>query len=172
MIRSEAKQLSLTRYSTGEPCPHGHLCERYTSTGNCVECQLEYKRKWAASKPDFVNASNRSYRKANPQKAKQFREAHYARNKPVFSALSKKRKAHIKTATPPWLSKAHEAEVVAMYQFSQFMSRITGSEYHVDHIVPLRGDLVSGLHAPWNLQVIPATENLFKSNKFSTKESA
>ncbi len=39
--RSEAKQKGLSRYFTGKPCPRGHVCERWTDNGNCVDCRIK-----------------------------------------------------------------------------------------------------------------------------------
>jgi 5-methylcytosine-specific restriction endonuclease McrA len=66
--------------------------------------------------------------------------------------------------TPLWLNDGHLFEMECIYKYCAEL-RTIGLDYHVDHIVPMQGKKVSGLHAPWNLQVISAQENLSKGNK-------
>lgn len=65
---------------------------------------------------------------------------------------------------PSWLTKEDFVQIRELYICAQMFKLYTGQEYHVDHIVPLQGENVCGLHVPWNLQVILAKENLSKSN--------
>lgn len=68
----------------------------------------------------------------------------------------------VKQATPRWVS---HAELDAIYAEARRLSRIRKVPQHVDHIVPICGKDVSGLHVPWNLRIIPAVDNLAKSNR-------
>lgn len=65
--------------------------------------------------------------------------------------------------TPPW---SDLKAIKAIYQLASEMSELTGMKHHVDHVIPLRSQLVSGLHVPANLQVITAQENLVKNDSF------
>jgi hypothetical protein len=69
-------------------------------------------------------------------------------------------------ACPPWLSEEARWMIQEAYELAQIRSDTFGFSWHVDHIIPLRGKMVSGLHVPWNLQVIPGVDNMSKSNKF------
>jgi 5-methylcytosine-specific restriction endonuclease McrA len=64
------------------------------------------------------------------------------------------------------LSEYHRNMIKLYYRLSASLTCLTGVKYEVDHIVPLKGKNVSGLHVPWNLQILSKEENLKKGNKF------
>ena len=75
------------------------------------------------------------------------------------------RRARKNWATPDWLSDSQKSEIRDLYWLCADICLTTGEPYHVDHIIPLKGKNVCGLHVPWNLQILPADMNLIKSNK-------
>lgn len=96
----------------------------------------------------------------------------YYENTPAGKARAKRDRAirdrRSKEATPTWLTSEQKQQIVDIYEHMRDCRAVTGEEYHVDHIVPLRGEDICGLHVPWNLQVLPAYVNIAKSNSFWT----
>ncbi len=87
------------------------------------------------------------------------------RNVDVVRADTSVRKRRHREATPTWLTKEERLQMRELYVQARKLTSVTGERYVVDHIVPLRGESVCGLHVPWNLRVITQDENLQKSNK-------
>lgn len=117
-------------------------------------------------KYDENRARLSKYYEDNHEKEKAARREHYQKNKSTYLFNFYKREERLKEATPNWLTHLMLSEIKQLYKQRQELSELTGIEYHVDHIVPLQGENVCGLHVPWNLQVITAEENLKKSNKY------
>ena len=107
--------------------------------------------KFAKENPNVVNARGRKWARNN----RDSRNANWAE----YHAKKLER-------TPTWLTKKHRQEIKEFYLICKMFQMYTGQKYHVDHIVPLRGEFVSGLHVPWNLTVLPASENCSKFNKY------
>lgn len=76
-----------------------------------------------------------------------------------------RRNAQKLKTTPIWLNKQQIENIQSFYNEAALLTITTGIKYQVDHIIPLRGKNVSGLHVPWNLQVITAKANNIKGNK-------
>lgn len=76
---------------------------------------------------------------------------------------SAKRRAAKLQRTPPW---ADQVAIRLIYEEAHARSIETGEPHHVDHDIPLQGELVSGLHVHNNLQVLTGPENIRKSNRF------
>jgi hypothetical protein len=92
---------------------------------------------------------------------------YYQQNKEKEVLKSLRYKLRKQKAIPQWLNEVQLKEVESFYLLAKECEMLTGDKYHVDHIVPLKGKNVCGLHVPWNLQVLPAEINLSKNNKFT-----
>ena len=84
-------------------------------------------------------------------------------NPGLVIARAIERKKRVRRAFPAW---ANKEAVRQFYEIARKLTNGTGESWHVDHIVPLKNDLVCGLHVHNNLRVIRATDNLRKNNRF------
>ena len=102
----------------------------------------------------------------NAEYSKELSRRHYRNNKQYYITKGHLRAKGVKQAKPKWLTEEHEFFIEEIYSLRDLRTELTGVVHHVDHIVPLKGTDVCGLHVPWNLQVISAKDNLSKSNSF------
>lgn len=178
---AEAKAKGQATFTIDQPCKNGHLSPRYVSSKCCVSCTVEMKANRREGKPwrerDQKSTEARSRKSRSDYRRGQHngvsataeykREAHLRwreknREKLVIEAIE--RRAKRMRAMPSW---ADREAITEVYREARLLREMTGIPHHVDHIVPLRGANVCGLHVHWNLKAIPAAENQRKSNKFN-----
>ena len=138
----------------------------------CKVCIVDRSKSYYSRNKDKVRASNIKWNKANPiaykamKKRAQLVQIASGNN----AAKVARRRAIQLEATPAWLTEEQKADITAMYKLAKKFEKLCNVRYHVDHIVPLAGKDVRGLHVPWNLQILPASINIAKGNR--TNEEA
>lgn len=118
---------------------------------------------WQQRNLEKRRISSRKQRLKNPEKARKACLNYQKKNLRYYAAYEAKRRAIKMKRCPKWLSKEQKRQMRDFYK-----NRPVGME--VDHIIPLQGENVSGLHVPWNLQYLTEFENISKHNKFELRE--
>ena len=113
-----------------------------------------------------TKAKNRASYLRNIDKNLNTKKEYMKNNKGLVNAIKAKRRAAKLQRTPSWTTETDIWMMKEIYNLAALRTKLTGVKCHVDHIIPLQGKLVSGLHTPYNMQVIPAAQNISKGNKF------
>lgn len=144
----------------------------------CKSCQNIYSKKWKENNKEHCQEVYKQYRIKNKERIaekQRLRRKEKAEEMNKITSLWKKNnpdkvraswaafRAHRNKASPKWRNTFFIEEV---YNLARKRTEITDIEWHVDHIIPLRGKHVCGLHVENNLQIVPKIVNLKKSNSF------
>jgi hypothetical protein len=116
----------------------------------CKDCNKDVASKW---------------NKINPDKHRKYCISWQQKNLDKHCKNEAYRRSVKLNATPKWLTIAQLREIEQYYIDSAYIQQLMQTEMHVDHIVPLRGENVCGLHVPWNLQILTRLDNQSKGNK-------
>jgi len=139
--------------------------ERYATDPDYRERINAQQRERRATDPDYrekKNAQQRERRATDPD----YREKKNAQQRERGHPYAALRRAAKLQRTPAWLTDKHRKEIAAIYKRAAQITARTGIAHHVDHILPLQGKNISGLHVPSNLQILTETENKTKGNTY------
>lgn len=131
----------------------------------CRSCGKGLYKDWYY-RTDQRLSYRKDYYKNNREKCRQSTKSWEQRNRHKGVESTNRRRERTKRATPTWLSQEQKDQVTGLYLLARDCTIVTGESYHVDHIVPLKGKNVCGLHVPWNLQVLPSDVNQRKGSKY------
>jgi hypothetical protein len=126
-----------------------------------VEQRKEYMKQWHARNKDQQASYREQYRKDNVEYFKQYNQT----NKTKILAHVRKRQAAKLQRTPKWLSDNDLWMIEEAYDLAALRTKLFNFPWEVDHVLPLQGKEVSGLHTPYNLRVIPRFQNRSKANR-------
>ena len=135
-------------------------------TSYCKVCSAKRSKAHYADNKEAVIKRTADWYANNKEYRQEYRRKHYLENKGQYNASINLRRAAKLQATPSWLTEKQLHDITVIYTACAKVSERTGKPHHVDHVVPLQGENICGLHVPWNLAIIPAKMNLAKSNTY------
>jgi hypothetical protein len=153
----------------------------------------EKLRKWRAANKDKVKEQKARYRERNPNAAKEYRERTKDRAAETRLEWQRANPEKVNEFCKQWRDKYPEKNLAKAIRYRAsrdnrtvswdkeltdlvvqeashkcfLMQKLTGYAWHVDHVIPLNGKTVSGLHVWNNLSVIPASQNMSKGNRYT-----
>lgn len=127
--------------------------EHHPKNPRNYETRNDYLKVWRANNRQRTRDSLARWKRRHPHKV---------------AAETRNRQASQLRAMPSFAS---TEAIAAVYESAERLTKQTGVKHHVDHVVPLRHPLVCGLHVEWNLQAIPAIDNLKKGNRFRRNDA-
>ena len=139
--------------------PDGHKTE-------CAVCSRKRKNAWRKKNAESERQKWKQWRSKNKEHRdayqKEYMAKHLKENAEYWNARNSKRRAAKLKATPAW---ADKVAIDYIYYAAKVIERVYGTKWHVDHIIPLKGKTVCGLHVQNNLQLLAPLDNIKKSNK-------
>jgi hypothetical protein len=130
------------------------------------------KKDWKAKNIDRVRANDVRYAVIAVMGKRKARAKWRKANLGHVNSLTAARRKHTKQRTPVWVGLEELWLIKEVYELAALRTKMFGFAWHVDHIIPLQGEIVSGLHVPNNLQVIPGVENSRKRNRYTVETNA
>lgn len=135
---------------------------------SCKECRkIERKKSYEKRKEvDYqgILDYNLQWCKDNPEKRAEVRKRWNQLHPDKCRLICNSRYSYAKQSRPKWANKFFIEEI---YELAQRRSKMFGKRWEVDHIIPIKGKDICGLHVETNLQVIPRSINASKNNRFT-----
>lgn len=123
---------------------------------------LESNKRYRERNKKYLDQKHKEYVKNNPEKVREAKKKYEEKNPHIRAKIKTKRRQKERKAVPEW---ADHKKINEVYKKAKWLESLTGLKYHVDHIVPIQGKNVCGLHVWANLQILEASLNCSKGNK-------
>lgn len=138
---------------------------KYGLRAKCRVCARSECRKYRIKNIQKERKRVKRWQKENKHITKEWAKKYYWKNNAKMLEAKSRQRIRKHSTFYLGLCREYKKTILVIYDLRTRITKCTGIKFEVDHIHPLFGKDFCGLHAPWNLQVIPAAFNRKKGNK-------